>query len=86
MTEPESSHDGEDKAILSGFITKAEIAQELGVSERTVERWVRLRLLPQPLKMGRSSLFHREALKEHLLARMEQASSRSSCARRRRRG
>ncbi len=85
MTEAEARDKDGDKSLLSGFISKAEMARAFGVSERTVERWVRLRLLPRPLKMGRSSLFHRQTLEEHLLARVEHASSPRSRPRRRRR-
>ena len=72
------------RKLLSEFVSKAEVAQEFSVSERTVERWVRLRLLPKPLKMGRSILFHRDALKAHFLARLEEPDSPERGPRRRR--
>ncbi len=75
MTEFDPRHEGGGESLLTGFISKTEMAREFGVSERTVERWVRLRLLPRPLKMGRSILFHRQTLEAHLLARAEDANA-----------
>ena len=52
--------------LLAEYLRKDELAEEFGVSTRTIERWVRLRLIPAPVRLGRTSLYNREAVKEHL--------------------
>ena len=54
-------------ALLGEYVRKDELAHEFGVSPRTIERWVRLRLLPKPVKLGRSSFHHVPTIREHLL-------------------
>ena len=53
--------------LLSDYARKGDLAREFGVSERTIERWVRLRLLPRPVRLGRSRLFHIPTVKQHLV-------------------
>ncbi len=62
-------------AILSEYARKEQIAQLFGVSQRTIERWVRLRGLPKPIRLGRTLLFHIPTLKEHLAAQAQQQTS-----------
>ena len=52
--------------LLAEYVDKKEVADEFGVSERTIERWVRLRLLPAPVRLGRTSLYHLPTVKQHL--------------------
>ncbi len=52
--------------LLSGFVTKAGLAHELGVSERTIDRWVNLRQFRKPAKIGRLILWRSETVREHL--------------------
>ena len=52
--------------ILAEYADKKQVADEFRVSERTIERWVRLRLLPAPVRLGRTSLFHLPTIKRHL--------------------
>lgn len=58
---------GED--LLADFASKSDLAQRFEVSERTIERWVRMRVLPQPVRLGRTSLFHLPSVQDHLLRR-----------------
>ena len=53
-------------SLLAEYADKATVAKEFGVSTRTIERWVRLRLLPAPVSIGRSRLFHRSTIQEFL--------------------
>ncbi len=64
-------------SLLSEYVRKDELAHEFGVSARTIERWVRLRLLPAPLKLGRTSLYHLPTVKKYLAEQMEQRSRRN---------
>ncbi|HEV2292471.1 MAG TPA: helix-turn-helix domain-containing protein [Tepidisphaeraceae bacterium] len=48
-----------DPTIL---LTSAQVADLLGTSVRTVERLVRAKKLPPPLKLGRASRWRREQL------------------------
>ena len=52
--------------LLAEYANKKEVADEFDVSERTIERWVRLRLLPAPVRLGRTSLFHLPTIRRHL--------------------
>lgn len=58
-------------ALLSEYVRKNELAQQFGVSERTIERWVRLRLLPAPVRLGRTSLYHLPTIQEHLAGQLQ---------------
>ena len=50
--------------ILSDYLSKEELAEQFGKSPRTIERWVRLRLIPAPVRMGKSTFFHVPSVKE----------------------
>ena len=52
--------------LLRDYVTKHTLAVEFGVSTRTIERWVRLRLLPAPVRLGRTSLYHLPTIWGHL--------------------
>ncbi len=67
---------GKEPGLLDEFVRKKDLAREFDKSERTIERWVRLRLLPAPLRLGRTSLFHLPTVKNHLAKQMEQRSRR----------
>ncbi|MEM7171262.1 MAG: helix-turn-helix domain-containing protein [Pseudomonadota bacterium] len=47
------------------YVSKADVAEAFGTSERTVERWVREGTFCKPLKLGRNCLFHIPSLKKH---------------------
>jgi predicted DNA-binding transcriptional regulator AlpA len=57
--------------LLSEYARKDELAQQFGVSERTIERWVRLRVLPAPVRLGRTSLYHLPTIQEHLAGQIQ---------------
>jgi len=57
--------------LLTDYAETQLLAQQFGVSQRTIERWVRLRLLPAPLRLGRKSFHHLPSIKKHLADRAE---------------
>lgn len=65
--------------LLSDYVPRHELAAEFDVSERTIDRWVAVRLLPAPLILGRKRLFHVPTVKQHLA---ELVSSRTRARRR----
>jgi excisionase family DNA binding protein len=58
---------------LADFVTKRELAEILQVSPRTVERWIRLRELPAPVRLGRTSFFHLPSIEALLQGRAVEA-------------
>jgi hypothetical protein len=55
--------------LLSDYYTQKEAAAELKVTERTLDRWQRLREGPPITKLGRRILYRRSSLRAWLLAR-----------------
>lgn len=52
------------------LITKAELAQHLGVSERSIERWINNRQLPAPkLLGGRRVVWHENVIERWINAK-----------------
>jgi predicted DNA-binding transcriptional regulator AlpA len=41
----------------SPFLSKSELARELGVSTRTINRWVEIDLLPKPERVGHRTVY-----------------------------
>ena len=64
-------------ALLTDYVRKEQLAQLFGVSQRTIERWVRLRLLPAPLRLGCNSFHHLPSIKKHLTDRAERGDQHS---------
>jgi len=75
----EASQDGVAACspLLTDYAETQLLAQQFGVSQRTIERWVRLRLLPAPLRLGRKIFHHLPSIKRHLSARAERGSRHS---------
>ncbi len=68
---------GKETGLLAEFGRKEDLAREFRVSDRTIERWVRLRLLPAPIRLGRTSLYHLPTVKKYLAVQMKQRSRRN---------
>ncbi len=49
-------------SILAGYLTPKDLAQALGVSERTVARWHRLREGPPRVEIGRKVFYRLESV------------------------
>lgn len=54
--------------ILNDKLTPAELAAELGVTPRTVQRWNARRIGPPKIKIGKRVYYRREAVEAWMLA------------------
>ncbi|TKZ16039.1 helix-turn-helix domain-containing protein [Shimia litoralis] len=72
MTQIENSaatlHSGPPGSLLQGWISRSELARELGVCEETLRRWADARSGPAFVKAGRKILYRRSAVLEWLEA------------------
>ena len=64
---------GAQERILDEYMSDAELADELGVSPRTIARWDRLREGPPITRVGRKKFRRREAVRAWLAARETEA-------------
>ena len=71
-------------AILAGYLTPKNLAQALGVSERTVARWHRLREGPPRVEFGRKVFYRLESVSAWI-ASCERPEARANRARRQQR-
>jgi hypothetical protein len=55
--------------ILSGFLTKQELAAELGRNARTLDRWAVLGIGPPRTRIGRKILYRRTSIQKWIVAR-----------------
>ena len=58
----------ETNGVLTGYLSPAELAGELGISGRTLERWHRLGEAPPRTKIGKKVLYRLQAVAEWLRA------------------
>ena len=58
--------DAKADSILSGYLSKSELAGQLNRSERTLDRWHELRVGPPRVVIGRTVLYRIEAVLEWL--------------------
>jgi hypothetical protein len=56
-------------ALLTGWLTRAEVASEIGVSADTLARWETRRIGPPCVRMGRKVLYRADAFREWLVSR-----------------
>jgi predicted DNA-binding transcriptional regulator AlpA len=66
---PESQQDPLPKLILDGFLRREELAQQLGLSPRTIDRWEALRKGPPRVCVGRTILYSVDSVREWLRSR-----------------
>lgn len=59
----------ERPGLLSGWLTRAEVAAEIGVSPTTLQRWANRRHGPPYVRIGRKVLYRAVAVQEWLVAR-----------------
>ena len=59
--------------VLSDYFTQEEAAAELKLTQRTLERWQRLREGPPITRLGRRILYRRSSLQAWLRGREEKA-------------
>jgi predicted DNA-binding transcriptional regulator AlpA len=70
--------------LLDGYLRREELAQQLGVSARTIDRWQMLRCGPPRVAIGRTILYNLDSVRQWLRANEESDVSRSSSKRERR--
>jgi hypothetical protein len=58
--------------ILAEFLTKEELAAELGLNERTLDRWDVLGIGPPRTHVGRKVLYRRASVQKWLTAQEHQ--------------
>jgi hypothetical protein len=55
--------------LLGGWLTRAQVAAEIGVSVDTLARWGTRRIGPPCVRIGRKVLYRAEAFREWLVSR-----------------
>jgi len=55
--------------LLDDYLSETELAKELGVCVDTLQRWRRLRQAPAHTRVGRSVLYHKDAIRVWLRER-----------------
>lgn len=55
--------------LLGGWLTRAQVATEIGVSVDTLQRWETRRIGPPCVRIGRKVLYRAEAFREWLISR-----------------
>jgi transcriptional regulator with XRE-family HTH domain len=55
--------------LLTGWLTRAEVASEIGVSVDTLARWETRRIGPPCVRIGRKVLYRADAFREWLISR-----------------
>jgi predicted DNA-binding transcriptional regulator AlpA len=58
-----------DDALLAEYLTRAQLAAQLGVSERTIDRWHTCRTGPPRTVFGRQILYRRSSVRDWLAKR-----------------
>lgn len=56
-------------SLLGGWLTRAQVAAEIGVSVDTLQRWETRRIGPPCVRIGRKVLYRAEAFREWLISR-----------------
>lgn len=56
-------------ALLDGWLTRARVAEEIGVSVDTLQRWETARIGPPCVRIGRKVLYRADAFREWLISR-----------------
>ena len=59
--------------LLGDYLTKAQLAQELGRHPRTIDRWARLRAGPPETVIGRQRLYKRTSVEKWLASLEDRA-------------
>jgi predicted DNA-binding transcriptional regulator AlpA len=55
--------------LLSGYLRREELAQQFGLSTRTIDRWEALKEGPPRVSIGRTILYNVESVREWLSTR-----------------
>jgi predicted DNA-binding transcriptional regulator AlpA len=63
-----------DSLVLAGYLRRDELAQALGISPRTIDRWQALREGPPRVHVGRTILYNIESVRDWLRSREQRSS------------
>lgn len=72
--------DNDRGPLFADYLTLAEMAHEIGVSERTLTRWHSLRVGPPRTVIGRKILYHAPAARAWMAAQQEEVAARGGKA------
>jgi len=56
-------------SLLDGWLSRVQVAQEIGVSVDTLARWETRRIGPPCIRIGRKVLYRTDAFREWLISR-----------------
>jgi hypothetical protein len=59
----------EPASLLGGWLSRAQVAAEIGVSVDTLQRWETRRIGPPCVRIGRKVLYRADAFREWLISR-----------------
>lgn len=76
LESPESKQSEPASSILAGYLTPRQMAKELGISQRTLERWHQFRHGPPRVILGRTRFYRLESVRAWLVE-CEQAEPRN---------
>ena len=62
---PQGGHSA-STPVLDGYLRREELARQLGLSPRTIDRWESLRIGPPRVSIGRTILYKAESVLEWL--------------------
>lgn len=60
---------GDEPILLTGWMTRAEVAADLKISIDTLQRWENQRIGPPTMRLGRKVYYRADAFREWLIAR-----------------
>ena len=63
------------RLVLEGFLSRGQLAEQLGLSERTIARWEALRDAPPRTQIGRRVFYNIQSVRLWLQAREQQPSA-----------
>jgi len=69
MEEQQAEGPAGNVPLLDGWLTRAEVAAEIGVSIDTLARWESRRIGPPCVRIGRKVLYRAQAFRDWLVAR-----------------
>jgi len=61
------------RLVLEGYLRREELAQQFGLSPRTIDRWEALRMGPPRVSVGRTILYNIQSVREWLVNQEHQA-------------
>lgn len=61
------------RLVLEGFLRREELAEQFGLSPRTIDRWEALRKGPPRVSIGRTILYNIQSVREWLVSQERQA-------------